>query len=323
MQSLDESGHVQVLDDVDLPLPGRSVGKVRVSYRLPDGRLLFVTTDRLSAFDRVVAVVPHKGQVLNELAWWWFANTKDIVANHALSKPHPNALVAREARPLPVEVVVRGHITGVTSTSLWKQYEAGARVIYGHKLPQDLRKNARLPEAIITPTTKAEAGQHDSPLTCAEVVDRGLVAPALWEEVKRTALALFSRGQEVARDAGLVLADTKYEFGLSPDNELMLIDEVHTPDSSRFWEARSLVDRYMAGLEPVSMDKEIIRRALAEAGYAGDGPVPPLSAEVLGETSRRYIETYEKVTGTTFVPATEPVADRLRADLGDIAGWGA
>ncbi len=216
--------------DVDLGLADRRDGKVRVSYAWGTDRL-FVTTDRLSALDRVIAGVPYKGQVLNQLAAWWFARTADIVDNHVVDLPDPNVPVARSATPLPVEVVVRGVITGVTSTSIWQMYAAGQRTVYGHRLPDGLAKNTRLPEAIVTPTTKAEHGGHDEPLTCADVVARGLVEPALWGEVQRVALALFARGQAVAAAAGLILADTKYELGLADDGTLLLIDEVHTPDS--------------------------------------------------------------------------------------------
>lgn len=206
------------LTDIELPLPGRRVGKVRVAYELSDDRMLFITTDRLSAFDKVVAAVPYKGQVLNQLAAWWFATSGHIVANHAISEPDPNALIAVAAHPLPVEVVVRGHITGVTSTSLWKRYAQGQRVLYGHQLPDGLRKNQELPTPLITPTTKAEAGAHDEALTCAEVTEFGLLDEKLWAHVQEVALALFDHGVVTARRAGLILADTKYEFGLAPDD---------------------------------------------------------------------------------------------------------
>lgn len=309
---------VEVLTDITLDLPNRREGKVRISYDLVGGKRLFITTDRLSAFDRLVATVPFKGQVLNQLSMWWFENTRDIVANHAISTPDPNALIAHEATPLPVEVIVRGYITGVTSTSLWKRYADGARVIYGYHLPDGLQKNSRLPEPIITPTTKADAGHHDEALTCDEVVERGLVTPEIWNQVKKVAVALYLRGQEVAQNAGLLLADTKYEFGLDTNGNLMLIDEVHTPDSSRYWIASSFVDRYMAGLEPESTDKEIIRRALADAGYSGDGTPPQLDETVWAETSRRYIDTFEILTGTTFVPGDMPIAERIHKNLVDV-----
>lgn len=301
--------------DVDLALPDRRDGKVRVSYQLENGNRLFVTTDRLSAFDRVIAGVPYKGQVLNELAAWWFAQTSDIVANHVVSVPDPNVLIARNATPLPVEVVVRGYITGVTSTSLWQQYADGARTIYGHPFPDGLRKNTALPHALVTPTTKAENGGHDEPLTVAEVMSRNLVPSKLWGETVEAALRLFQRGQQVAANAGLILADTKYEFGLDGDGRLMLIDEMHTPDSSRYWIAETYEARLAAGEEPESLDKEVVRRALLATGYRGEGPPPALPDEVWQETSARYIDAYERLTGTTFQPGAYPVGPRILEHL--------
>jgi phosphoribosylaminoimidazole-succinocarboxamide synthase len=294
---------------IDLPLPDRREGKVRISYALPHDRRLFVTTDRLSAFDRVIAAVPHKGQVLNELSAWWFDRTADIVSNHVLSVPDPNVLVAVDAQPLPVEVVVRGHITGVTDTSLWRQYDDGARTIYGY--PDGLRKNTALPEPIVTPTTKAGNGGHDEPISCAEVVDRGLLSSELWDHVHDAALAVFRRGVETGRAAGLVLADTKYEFGLAPDGTLLLIDEIHTPDSSRWWVADSYDERLAAGDEPESLDKEVVRRAFADIGYRGDGPVPVLPDDVWAATTARYVDAYERLTATPFVPGDRPVRARI------------
>ena len=304
-----------VLTDIELPLPGRRVGKVRVAYELPDDQMLFITTDRLSAFDRVVATVPLKGQVLNQLAGWWFATSRHIVANHALSEPDPNALIAIAARPLPVEVVVRGHITGVTSTSLWRRYAEGQRVLYGHHLPDGLRKNQALPAPLITPTTKAEAGAHDEALTCAEVTELGLLEPKLWAHVQEVALALFAHGVTTARTAGLILADTKYEFGLAPDGSLLLIDEVHTPDSSRFWEIDSYEDRLRKGAEPESLDKEPARMAFGSIGYGGDGDVPDLPEAVWIETSARYVRAYERLTASRFEPGGTPITDRIAKNL--------
>jgi phosphoribosylaminoimidazole-succinocarboxamide synthase len=303
------------LATVELPLPDPRVGKVRSSWALPGERRLFVTTDRLSAFDQIVAVVPRKGQVLNELAAWWFERTADIIDNHVISLPDPNALIAVAATPLAVEVIVRGVITGVTDTSLWRQYADGARVIYGHRMPDGLRKNEILPTALITPTTKGEAGVHDEPLSVADVVDRGIIGAELWSQVCDAALAVFIRGQKIAADAGLILADTKYEFGIGPDGRLLLIDEVHTPDSSRYWEADSYETRMSAGEEPESLDKEVVRRALAAAGYRGDGPVPTLDAAVWEATSARYRRAFERVTGTSFVPGATPILPRLEANL--------
>jgi phosphoribosylaminoimidazole-succinocarboxamide synthase len=301
--------------DIELALPDRRVGKVRVSYELPDDERLFITTDRLSAFDRIVAAVPYKGQVLNELAAWWFATTADIVANHVRGVPDPNVTIGVAAQPLPVEVIVRGHITGVTSTSLWKRYADGERVIYGYELPDGLTEHQRLDTPLITPTTKAEKGAHDEALTCAEVVERGLVDAKLWQRVQEAALALFARGQQVAAAAGLILADTKYEFGLDPSGELIIIDEMHTPDSSRFWVAATFDERVASGRDPESLDKEPIRRALSEAGFRGDGDAPDLGPEVVAETTARYVNAFERLTCRTFLPGEYPVAERITAAL--------
>ncbi len=306
---------VQPFVDVSLDLPDRRVGKVRVSYALENHRRLFITTDRLSAFDQIVAHVPYKGQVLNQLAAWWFDHVSDIVDNHVISLPDPNALIAHAATPLPVEVIVRGYITGVTTTSLWRKYDEGARNIYGYDFPDGLQKNTALPHAIITPTTKADHGAHDEALTCAEVLEHGLVEPALWARVQEAALAIFARGQALATRAGFILADTKYEFGLGPDGQLMIIDEMHTPDSSRFWVAATYEERLAAGKDPESFDKEPIRQALAATGYSGDGIPPDLGAEVWAETTKRYITAYETLTGNTFVPGEYPVGPRLAANV--------
>ena len=300
---------------IDLPLGDRRDGKVRVSWASGADMRLMVTTDRLSAFDRVLAGVAYKGQVLNQLSAWWFDRTADVIANHVVSVPDPNALLARAASPLPVEVVVRGHITGVTDTSLWGMYSAGARSMYGYDFPDGLRKNTPLPHHIVTPTTKAAHGGHDEPLSCSDVVDRGLLPADLWQQVVDAALAIFARGVALGEWAGLILADTKYEFGLTRDGELILIDEIHTPDSSRWWVADTYEARVAAGHEPESLDKEVVRRAFAELGYKGDGPVPALPDEVWSETSTRYISAYERLTGSMFHPGAYPVADRLVANL--------
>ncbi len=300
---------------VELDLPGRTMGKVRDAWPLAGNRRLLITTDRLSAFDRVVGVVEHKGQVLNQLSVWWFETTADIVANHLVAVPDSNAVVVVDARPLPVEVVVRGRLTGSTSTSLLPRYLKGERTMYGYRLPDGLEPHGPLDEPLITPTTKAEKGGHDRPVSCDEVVARGLVEAGLWADIQKVALGLYARGVEVAAGAGFVLADTKYEFGLSPDGELLLIDEVHTPDSSRFWEASTLDDRLAAGLTPESFDKEPVRLALRAAGYVGDGEPPELGAEVWVETSRRYVHLYEAITGRPFVPGERPIEERIRGNV--------
>src|SRR5919197_48757 len=265
------------LKETNLPLPNKTSGKVRDWYDLPDGQRLIVTTDRLSAFDRILATVPYKGQVLNQLSTWWFEQTRDIVSNHLVSLPDPNAAVVHVAEPFPVEVIVRGYITGVTSTALWYRYSVGERNIYGYDFPEGLKKNQELPEPIITPTTKGGATGHDERLTCAEVAEKGFVDPQTWDQIQAAALAIFKRGQEVARRAGMILVDTKYEFGCAPDGRVVLIDEVHTPDSSRFWKADSYEARFAAGEDPENFDKEFVRLAYAARGYRGDGEAPSMS----------------------------------------------
>jgi len=293
-----------------LPGLGRArSGKVRDAFDLADGRMLLVTSDRVSAFDQVLGTIPHKGQVLNQLAAWWFSRTRHIVDNHVLTVPDPNCMVVRRARPLPVEVIVRGFLTGVTSTSLWTMYERGVERPYGLDLPPGMKKNDRLPTPVVTPTTKALAGQHDRPLTSDDVVAQGLVDADLWRRVTSVARRLFAEGQAVAERAGLLLVDTKYEFGLvdGPDGEaLVLIDEVHTPDSSRYWTKSG----WEAGrAEP--LDKERLRIALAEGAYRGDGPPPALSDAIRVGLSQTYLELFERLTGAPLVPAELPAADRI------------
>lgn len=296
------------VDKVDLTDFGsKTSGKVRDIYHWQGQRIL-ITTDRVSAFDRVLGLIPYKGQVLNQLSRWWFEQTGDIVSNHLIAAPDPNVTIAREAVPLPVEVVVRGYITGVTSTSMWTLYERGEREPYGVPLPDGLKKNDRLPQPIITPTTKATGGAHDERLTSAEVVERGLVAESVWEDVQRVALALFKRGQQLAERAGLILVDTKYEFGLV-DRHLLLIDEAHTPDSSRYWTRESYPD------DPQHFDKEHLRKWFAAQGYRGEGDPPPLTPSFAAEMARLYITAYEKLTGETFQPGEIPAPTRINDNL--------
>ena len=293
-------------------------GKVRDIY-VRNGRRILVTTDRLSAFDRVLGLVPYKGQVLNQLSAFWFERTRDIIPNHMLSLPDPNVMVAHECRALPVEVIVRGYITGVTRTALWYRYSQGERKIYGYAFPEGLRKNQPLPQPIITPTTKGGPGSHDEQLTCQEVVERGLLEPALWQRVQQAALAIFQRGHEIAQRGGLILVDTKYEFGLSETGELMLIDEIHTPDSSRFWKADTYAERFAAGQEPENFDKEFIRLWYAERGYRGDGDPPAWDTDLAVQASLRYIQVYEMLTGHAFEPAAYPAEKRIIAALSGVS----
>ncbi len=304
------------LAETSLPELGeRSQGKVRDIYRLSDNRRLLVTTDRLSAFDRVLGLVPYKGQVLNQLAGWWFTQTRDIVPNHILSLPDPNAALVRECRAWPVEMIVRGYITGVTTTSLWYHYSRGARELYGLRLPEGLHKNERLPQPMITPTTRGTGpGGHDERITGAEIVERGLVPAAIYRQIEEAALAIFQRGSEIAARAGLILVDTKYEFGMW-EGELVLIDEVHTPDSSRFWRADTYAERLAAGQEPDNYDKELVRLWYAERGFTGEGEPPPWSSDLAVQAAQRYIDVYERLTGQPFQPGAYPVEPRLAANL--------
>ncbi len=305
----------QALNETNLPLSGKQSGKVRDWYALPDGQRLIVTTDRLSAFDRILAQVPYKGQVLNQLSAWWFEHTEDIIPNHLISIPDPNVSIVRVAEPMLVEVIVRGYITGVTSTALWYRYSLGEREIYGYTFPDGLQKNSALPEPIITPTTKGGETGHDERLTCDEVVEKGLLDEKTWNQVQTAALAIFNRGQELARKAGLILVDTKYEFGIASDGSVVLIDEVHTPDSSRFWKADTYEERFAAGEDPENFDKEFVRLAYAEKGYRGDGQIPEMSAELWASASERYITIYELLTGESFVPGAYPVETRMIENL--------
>ena len=303
------------LAGVDLPFLGtKSHGKVRDIYRRHD-QLILVTTDRLSAFDRVLGLVPFKGQVLTQLSAFWFEQTRDLIANHLIAVPDPNVTVAQVCTPLPVEVVVRGYISGVTSTSLWHQYSLGHRHIYGIDFPDSLHKNDLLPQPVITPTTKARDGGHDERITSREVVEQGLVPAGQWAQICRAAVAVFKRGQTIAQRAGLILVDTKYEFGRALDGKILLIDEIHTPDSSRFWKLDSYARRCSEGLEPELFDKEYVRMVYARLGYRGEGEIPDIPESVWETTSSLYRTIYEKLTGTDFIPGDYPVGPRLEANL--------
>lgn len=298
------------LERTSLPLPGRREGKVRDIYDLGD-ELLIVATDRLSAFDVVLTTIPCKGQILNQIAAHWFDATADVAKNHVISQPDPNALLARKCRPLPVEVVVRGYITG----SLWRDYQSGKAGVYGIDFPAGLRRDQAFDAPIVTPSTKAEVGEHDEPISSAEIVGQGLVEAGIWEECQRIALALFERGQKLSAERGLILVDTKYEFGLAGD-ELLVIDEIHTPDSSRFWEASEYEERFARGEDQRMLDKENIRKWLIdERGYMGEGPAPEIPDELRVDLAKKYVSSYERLTGKSFEPALgDPVA-RLEENL--------
>jgi phosphoribosylaminoimidazole-succinocarboxamide synthase len=296
----------------------RYEGKVRDCYIDRErGERVIVVTDRLSAFDAVVGLIPSKGQVLNQLARFWFERTARLAPNHMIRVPDPNVMIARECEPLPVELVMRAYLTGVTSTSIWKAYERGDRTFCGHPLPDGMRKNQRLPAAILTPSTKAAKGDHDVSVSREELLAMGRIDPAVFDRAAELAAALFAEGQRFAASRGLILADTKYEMGLARDGTLTVIDEIHTPDSSRYWYAEDYEERLARGEEPRSLDKEYVRRWLANEGrWSGDGPPPVLPDEVRLEAARRYIATYQLVTGERFAPDTREPIGRIAAVLG-------
>ena len=299
-----------VLHDTRFDLGEKYEGKVRDNYRL-DGKRIIVTTDRISAFDRVLCALPFKGQVINQTAAFWFERTRHIIENHLIDVPDPNVLVARECRLIPVEMVVRGYLTGVTRTSPWTHYERGRRSVFGHDLPDGMKKNQPFAQPIITPSTKpAEKGAHDESIPAEEVLRRGLVDEPVYREMERAALALFAFGTELAAANNLILVDTKYEFGLFGDR-VVLIDEIHTPDSSRFWVKDTYRERFERGEEPEKLDKEYVREWLADRGFRGDGPIPHIPDEIRIEAARRYITAYEMITASTFEARNEDVLRRI------------
>jgi phosphoribosylaminoimidazole-succinocarboxamide synthase len=289
-------------------------GKVRDCY-IKAGRRIIVVTDRISAFDVVLGTIPFKGQVLNQIAWHWFELSRAVAPNHVLSVPDPVVTVGVECQLLPVEFVMRAYLTGVTSTSIWRHYEGGSRVFCGHQLPEGMRKNQRLAAPILTPSTKAEKGGHDQSVSREEILAQGLLRAEEFDEAAVMCARLFAFGQAEAAKRGLILVDTKYEIGRRPDGTLCFIDEIHTPDSSRYWYADDYQARFDRADEPRGLDKEYVRRALAEQGYRGEGPPPPLTDEVRIEAARRYIALYELITGKSFVPDTDEPLARIRRNI--------
>jgi phosphoribosylaminoimidazole-succinocarboxamide synthase len=280
-----------------------------------DGKRTIVATDRISAFDVVLGTIPFKGQVLNQMAAFWFEATANIVPNHVINVPDPTVTVARECETLPVEFVMRSYLTGVTSTSIWTHYSKGGRTFCGHDLPDGMKKNQRLPKAILTPSTKAEKGFHDESVSRAQILELGALSETDFDAAAEMCARVFAFGQQEALRRGLILVDTKYEIGRRPDGTLCFIDEVHTPDSSRYWYADDYDARFARGEEPRGLDKEYVRRTLADQGYKGDGPPPKLSDDVRVEAARRYIQVCELVTGRPFVPDTEEPNARIRKNL--------
>jgi phosphoribosylaminoimidazole-succinocarboxamide synthase len=307
-----------VLEDATIPeLPNHYRGKVRDNYDLPDGRRIIIASDRLSAFDRNLAAIPLKGQVLTQTAKFWFEKTADICPNHVIEYPDPNVLVGRKLTILPVEIVVRDYLAGTTGTSILSLYKAGQREMYGIALRDGMRDNEKLPQTIITPTSKAFHGGHDEPLTPAEIVEQGLLTQEQWRTVSDYALALFAKGREMARERGLILVDTKYEFGIDEAGTIMIADEIHTPDSSRYWFLESYQQRFEAGERPESFDKDFVRTWVVARCDPYKDRIPEIPQDVVLETSRVYIDAFERITGQSFdLPdGGVPVLERVRRNL--------
>lgn len=309
---------LRILSDAHIPeLPNRYKGKVRENYDLPDGSRIIIATDRLSAFDVILTSIPFKGQVLTQTARYWFEETADICPNHVLAYPDPNVVIGTRLDILPVEVVVRGYLAGTTSTSILTKYRKGERDMYGITLPDGLRDNEKLPQPIITPTSKAFDGGHDEPLSGAEILAQGLLTAEQWETVSRYALSLFARGQARAAERGLILVDTKYEFGTDKDGRIVLADEIHTPDSSRYWIADSYEESFAKGGRPASFDKDFVRSWVTERCDPYKDPIPEIPRELVEQTSKVYIQAFEQITGKTFMPdlSGATVLDRIRKNL--------
>jgi phosphoribosylaminoimidazole-succinocarboxamide synthase len=317
------------LRQIDLPGLGELYrGKVRDNYARED-RIVMVTTDRISAFDHVLGTIPFKGEVLSRLTAFWFDKVKDLAPTHLLSVPDPSVMVVRKAKALPIEIVIRGYITG----SLWRDYQAGKAGAYGIDWPAGLRKDQKFDRPIITPSTKAEYGKHDEPISEAEILSRGLVPEAIWREATAVAERLFQRGQEWAKTRGLILVDTKYEMGIVAEEDgsagrrgeasaeqsgakLVVIDEIHTPDSSRYWVAAGYEERFAKGAEQEMLDKENVRQWLIqEHGFSGHGKPPALTDDVRVMLARKYIDVYERLTGETFTSPVGSVEERIRKNL--------
>jgi phosphoribosylaminoimidazole-succinocarboxamide synthase len=309
---------VRVLTEAFIPeLPNYYGGKVRENYDLADGSRVIIATDRLSAFDIILTCIPDKGHVLTQTARYWFEQTKDICPNHVIAYPDPNVVVGKRLDILPVEIVVRGYLAGTTGTSLLTLYKKGDRNMYGLNLPEGMKDNQVLPQPVITPTSKAFDGGHDEPLTPADIIEHKLLTQEQWDTVSRYALALFARGQEMAAERGLILVDTKYEFGTDAEGNIILADEIHTPDSSRYWMADSYEEAFRSGGRPKSFDKDFIRAWVVERCDPYKDEVPEIPQALIEETAKVYRNAYEIITGRTFVPDDrgDTVLERVRNNL--------
>lgn len=289
-------------------------GKVRDCYVTKDGqKRILVTTDRISAFDRNLGFVPLKGQALTQLAAWWFERTKDILPNHLLDVPDPNILVCKNVQPFKIEMVIRGYLSGSTGTSAWRAYEKGERLYCGHMLPEGMKKNQPFPKPLITPTTKSDL--HDEKISAKEIVEQGLATEEQWKKLEAYTFSLFARGQELAQKGGLILVDTKYEFGVDENGQIMLIDEIHTPDSSRFWKADTYEERLSKGEEPENFDKEFLRLWYTQRCDPYTDPVPPMTDQLKIDVAMRYLTTFEMLTGEQFAPHEGNVKQRVEMVL--------
>jgi phosphoribosylaminoimidazole-succinocarboxamide synthase len=319
------------LKTIDLPLGIKQQGKVRDYYILPDFRVI-ITTDRQSAFDRVLGEIPYKGAVLNQLAAFWFDKTAKIIPNHLLTVPDPNVSVTKNLTGIPIEMIVRGYISGVTGTSIWGSYQKGDRVIYGIRFPDGLQKNQQLETPVITPTTHGDLtgkGGHDERLTRDQILSKDFYEEVivnnlgitynqfkkLYTQMEEAAIEIFKLGSKIAKKQGLILVDTKYEFGIDDNGILHIMDEVHTPDSSRFWKADTYERKLKRGEEPENFDKEFLRLWYAERGYKGDGIPPKMSEELIIALSQRYIKVYEMLTGKKFAAFEYPIDERIKKNL--------
>jgi len=305
-----------ILEKTDFKNLGKKyTGKVRDVYTQND-KVILVSTDRYSAFDRNLALIPYKGQVLTQVSKFWFEQTGDIAPNHTLDFPDPNVVVGQKCTLIPVEVVVRGYITGVTGTALWVLYQQGKRDFGDFVLPDGMHKNQKLEKTVVTPTTKLEA--HDRPVTRKEILAEGLVEEKVWNRVEEIAVKLFERGQKIAAERGLILVDTKYEFGFNQKGDIVIIDEIHTPDSSRYWQAATYQERIAKGLEPENFDKEFLRLWFKEhCDPYKDKVLPAAPEEMVTELSRRYVKICEQITGKKFEGPKpgEDIATRIENNL--------
>jgi phosphoribosylaminoimidazole-succinocarboxamide synthase len=290
-------------------------GKVRDNYVSGERRFI-IATDRVSCFDVVVGTLPFKGQLLNQLAAFWFERTRELARNHLLEVPDPNVSVVVECEPLPVEFIYRAYLTGSSPTSIWTAYDRGEREYCGHRLPDGMRKHEPLREVLLTPTTKASQGQHDELISREELVASGQISAERYEEAAAIGAALFEDGRRWTESRGLILVDTKYEMGLDREGRIVVIDEIHTPDSSRYWQRDSYERAISEGQDPAQLDKEYLRRWLSEQGYRGEGKWPEIPIDVRCEATRRYVEAFEQITGCAFEPDSQDIEQRIRSNLG-------